>query len=294
MRSVLYLPISAVSLLVACAVAPGESTTSAEVVSVNRIASNRIASNRIASNRIASNRIASNRLSASRLTINMETAAELLATDDGRAVFSLIVGCAIPEDVTLTANVGGVALEFTGELGLAPQWLVGRLDQNGARWVSACMFSRVNAHEVAIPVSLRGPNRQLEVSADEREAWTLEEGAFYGNAFGPLNQPIQWFACRGRDKAAGDSGGLADRECAAPDPANPGFTLCGFMFAGDCGDFARDRTCEGFSARGTFYEDCRTSPLRQHRSGYDRRDRGRDCDSNEDFFTQVITTFATP
>jgi len=113
-----------------------------------------------------------------------------------------------------------------------------------------------------------------------------------------LNQPIQWFACRGKDQAAGETGGLGDRDCAEPDPQNPGFTLCGFVFAGDCGSFAADRTCESFSTNGTFYRDCHTSPIRHHHHDCGRRDterdRDREDDDGDDVFSQVITTFTTP
>src|ERR1044071_5927933 len=298
MRPVLCLPIAALSLLVACVLAPDESTSSDEVVGVNRIAANRIAANRIAANRIAANRIAANRIAANRLSVNLLTAGELLSTEDGRLVFSLIVSCALPETITLVATVDGTDFEFFGEIGLAPQWLHTRLDHRGQRWVSACMFSRVNDRTLAIPISMRGPNRQLAADADERSLWTLEEGAFYGNLFGPVNEPIQWFACRGRDLAAGTAGELADRDCAKPDPAHPGFTLCGFVFAGDCGNFAPDQACEAFSRNGTFYQACHTSPIHRHhhegRRDCDRDgDRDRD-DDDDDVFAQVITTFVTP
>ena len=299
MRPVLCLPIAALSLLAACVVAPDESTSSDEVVAGNRIAANRIAANRIAANRIAANRIAANRIAANRLRVNLLTAGELLSTDDGRAVFSLIVSCALPDTITLVATVDGTDFEFFGAIGLAPQWLHARLDHRGQRWVSACMFSRVNDQTVLIPISMRGPNRQLAADADERAQWTLEEGAFYGNLFGPLNEPIQWFACRGRDLAAGTPGELANRDCAKPDPANPGRTLCGFVFAGDCGNFAPDQACEAFSRNGTFYRACHTSPIRRHHHHDEHRDGDRDRDEDrdddeDDVFTQVITTFVTP
>jgi hypothetical protein len=156
------------------------------------------------------------------------------------------------------------------------------------------MFARVNALEVVIPISMRGPNRDLATSAAERAAWTLEEGAFFGNAFGRVDQPLQWFACRGRDKAAGNDGELADRICTEPDPAHPGFTLCGMIFAGDCGSFARDQACELFSAHGTFYERCHTSPLGHRHGRDDDRKYDRDDDDDTQVFDQVITTFVTP
>ncbi|MBC7975126.1 MAG: hypothetical protein H7138_09090 [Myxococcales bacterium] len=191
----------------------------------------------------------------------------------------MIVGCALPADVTLVATIQGTDFEFFGDLGLARSWLRGPLDREGQGWVSACIFSRVNANEVAIPISLRGPNPNLDVIEEEREGWSLEEGAFYGNLFGPANQPIQWYACRGKDQAAGESGGLVDRDCAEPDPENPGFTQCGFIYAGEC-----ESACERFSENGTFYRRCHTAPQASGHHG---------C-SDDRTFRQVITTFVVP
>lgn len=292
-------PAVVLSLLVACAVAPDEATTSSDEVSVNRITGNRITGNRIELGRLSLGRLAGTRLSDRRMRLT-PVAQPLLATEDGRELLSLVVSCAVPLGITLVGTVNGVDFDLLGEIGLAPQWLSTRLGRVGQHWVSACMFSRVNALEVVIPISMRGPHRELATVPGERESWTLEEGAFYGNAFSPLDRPLQWFACRGRDKAAGNAGRLVDRVCADPDPANPGFTRCGMIFAGDCGNFARDQSCEAFSARGTFYERCHTSPLRHHH-GHDQDhgrndDQGHDRDDDDDdaqVFEEVITTFVT-
>jgi hypothetical protein len=285
MRSALLVPVAVLSLVVGCADLPSESTNTAAIVSSNRLAANRLAANRLAANRLAANRLAANRISNGRLGVNRGATDALLATEDGREVFSLIVSCALGDDITLVATVDGTEFEFFGELGLARDWASRRIDRESQGWVSACIFARVNANEVAIPISLRGSSNALDVSEDERAAWTLEEGGFYGNLFGPVDEPIQWYACRGRDQAAGESGGLLDRDCAEPDPANPGFTQCGFIYAGDCGDFAADQACESFSEHGTFYRKCHSAPLQHH---HER------CRSNDQVFRQVITTFVLP
>ena len=290
MRSVLCFLI-AISLP-ACAQAPDELSTSAEVVSGNRIILNRIILNRIILNRIILNRISLTQIAVNRLSVNMATAGELLATPDGRDVFSLVVSCDVPSQVTLVANINGAECDFPGEVWLAPQWLYSRLDRTGQRLVSACMFARLNAESVLIPISMRGPSAELATSAEERATWSLEEGAFFGNAFGPLSEPLQAFACRGKDKAAGDTGELRDRQCAAPDPAHPGFTLCGMIFAGDCGAFAADQTCESFSFRGLFFLFCFSLFFLVFCGDRDVADHRDDDDAK--VFAQVITTFATP
>jgi hypothetical protein len=275
-----------VSLLVGCTdMAPEESSSVSSIVTANRITLNRITLNRITLNRLQTAKIAEARLSSRRLKINMAMAQDLLATEDGRDVFSVIVGCAVPGTITLVGTVAGTDFEFPGELGLAPQWLDAPLDPSGQRWVSACIFSKVNAHDVALPISVRGPSSALTVTQDERQAFPLEEGAFFGNLFVPLSQPIQWFACRGKDQARGETGGLIDRDCTEPDPAHPGLTQCGFFFAGDCGDFAVKHSCEAFFEFGTFYLGCHTKPFTWF-PGFPGLD-------NQVFF-EVITTFVTP
>ena len=283
MRSVYVLGVALVSL-VGCVDLPNESPST-----VSRLLPNRLLPNRISAARVSASRIAASHLADGRLTVNPDSTDELLATEDGREVFSLIVSCALPDDVTLVASIDGNEFEFFGEAGLAPRWVSRPLDRDGQRWVSACLFSRLNANEVALPISTRGGNQGLDVSADERAGWTLEEGAFYGNFFGPVNQPLQWYACRGRDQAAGEVGGLIGRDCAEPDPANPGFTKCGFIFAGDCGDFGGDRACESFARNGTYYRRCHTAPIEK------RHDCGRDDHGRESqVFAEVITTFVLP
>ena len=282
MRFLLFAATS--SLLIACTIdEPTEGTTNQAVQTHNRLASNRLASNRLASNRLASNRLASNSLSSTRL-VALEATADMLATVEGRDVYSYIVGCALPEGMTIEADVAGTAdtappetlytcvdghCTFAGSVGLAPRWAHHRLDRKGQGWVSACLFARVNANDTAEAISLRGGD--LDVSSEEMELYTAEEGAFYGNLFiddPDPEVPPDWHACRGRAKAAcpGDTGcgaGLANRDCAQENPATPGLTYCGFEYAGDCGDFAPPKSpyaCKSFDADGGTYDDCFDEP----------------------------------
>jgi hypothetical protein len=275
MHPVSRLLVVTASVLVACTELPTESTTRSPVVALNRIALNRIALNRIALNRLAANQLSAARLSTGQLSVNVDSAGKLLDTEDGREVLSLIVSCAMPPDIDLLATVDGVTFDFPGELGLTAGWLVNPLDSVGQGWVSACLYSRVNANEVVLPISMRGPNPSLAASTEERTNFPLEEGAFFGNFFTPLDQPLQMFACRGAAQAAGETGGLVDRDCAEPDPLNPGLTLCGFTFVGDCGAFDPVHACDQFSGAGTFYAQCRVSPKASA------------------VFQQVITTYVT-
>jgi hypothetical protein len=284
MRVVFHLLITTVSLLAACADVPGESTTRATVLTANRVTVNGVTANRVTVNRLPATRLSTSRLSDGTLSVNMDSAGKLLSTEDGREVFSFIVSCALPSDIMLSADVDGTTYGFSGELGLAPEWLTSSLTSEGQGWISACIFARVNANDVALPISMRGANLALATDADERAAWSVEEGAFYGNLFTPMDQPILWVACRGAGQASGEFGGLIERDCAEPDPGNPGFTRCGFIYAGDCGSFSSNQACEQFSAGGSFYRRCHEAPLTSPvKNG-----------GSNPLFSQVITTYVTP
>jgi hypothetical protein len=210
------------------------------VVTDNRIALNRIALNRIALNRIALNRIALNRIALNNLQANLASIGDLLDTHEGREVFSFVVSCALEDgDVLVVNHPTQGPLNFLGEVGLAPRWETRAMTNSDQRWVSACLLSRVNNNNVTVQVSLRGPDDALDTTAQERAAWPLEEGAFFGDVFQPPHRPLEMYACRGRDQAAGpETGDMDARDCTEPDPANPGKTLCGMTYAGDCADFA--------------------------------------------------------
>ena len=56
-----------------------------------------------------------------------------------------------------------------------------------------CRFARVNAHGVAVSISLRGPNCALDVSPEKAAGWPLEAGDCAD--FAPPRSP---FACEDR------------------------------------------------------------------------------------------------
>jgi hypothetical protein len=238
MRSAVVL--ACASLLFACAADPDTSSVGQNAETHNRISTNRIATNRIATNRIATNQLAGAALSRNRLEVKMPEAAPLLATADGRDVYSYLVSCAVPSGITLEADIPGATnttpddpytcvnghCTFDGSVGIAPGWLNHKLDSKGQDWVSSCMFARCNAHDTAEAISMRGNSRALAVSADEAALYSVEEGAFYGNMFTDDNAPIAWYACEGEGQASGEFGGLVDRDCTEPQPCNTNGT-CG-------------------------------------------------------------------
>jgi hypothetical protein len=307
-RTALALALS-VSMVLTVASANAEETTNrlaSNRLASNRLASNRLASNRLASNRLASNRLASNRLASNglandklastRLQANSETA-DMLNTADGREVYSYIVSCALPEGTMIEADVPGAEdtappntiyscnkehCVFSGSVGLAEHWIDRRLDQKGQRWVTACLLARVNHYGVTEIISMRGVAPELSVSPEEAEQYSLQEGAFYGNLFADGDGPLDWNACRGKDKAASPTNaGLELRACAEPDPNDPTHTVCGFKYAGDCGSFAQlpeRHACLTFDAEDGTYGDCIATEENAH-------------DAMSKLYREVITTY---
>ena len=249
-------------------------TSSHATITHNALWQNRLATNRLATNRLATNRLATNAHSSTRLEANLATA-DLLATADGRDVYGYLISCALPDGMTMEADVPGAQdtappetsytcasehCAFSGSLGLAEDWIDHPLDPTGQGWVSACIFARVNLYDTAVAISLRGSHANLTVTDDEASLFTVEEGAFFGNLFNKEDEPIDWNACRGEGQASGEFAGLVLRDCTEPDPANPGKTLCGFNFAGDCRDFtpelASPYACSKFDESLGIYTRC--------------------------------------
>lgn len=256
-------------------------TTASGKLAANKLAANKLspysaAANSAAASRLAGSAIVSAKLGPNQYQANPETTADFLTTPNGREVFSYIVGCALPDGVTLFATrADGAIFDFGGDIGMANEWLDHRLFKAGRGWVSACLFARVNDHSVALPLSIRGSHQALATTQDEEVGWSLEEGAFYGDYFVAPVEPVQWIACRGKDQALGEFGGLSERDCTEPDPNDPTHTLCGFTYAGDCGNFAPEPVCNRFLWHDYYYA-CRDNP---------------DGILHSDVFRQVITVF---
>lgn len=163
----------------------------------------------------------------------------LTETHNQRTLLKYLVGCALPSDVELRRVVGGVVYRFVGELGLAPGWLERGLTESEQRWVSACLLARTNYFGKAVEISLRAADpapAALQTSTEERQAFSLFEGGFYGNLFS--DEP-RAYACVGRrtlEQAAEPV--FQDRICTAPSgaslPSGETLTKCGFVHSGFC------------------------------------------------------------
>lgn len=279
----------------ACTVDMDLDNTSQNAEIHNKLASNKLASNKLASNKLASNKLASNSLGE---LVALPDTSEILDTAEGREVYSYLATCALPEGEVIHADIAGAGdtappatihtcsgghCTFPGLLGLAPAWLDNPLDDEGKAWVSACIFARINVHDTAEAISLRGANPGLAVTASEASIYNLQEGAFFGNLFTKGDDPIDWNACRGSAQAEFETGGLALRDCAEPgydhdnDDATPPDmtrTQCGFTYAGNCQDYAgsifnprrfggwglKDIACRTYESTQGYYSNCRSRP----------------------------------
>jgi hypothetical protein len=272
-NSLSVLGIASASLFIGCAA--DEPTLQAHeqpTIVLNRIALNGIIANRVAATAIAENPLAVGR-SETILEVN-PVSDPLLRTAEGREYLAYIVSCAMPAGTSVEAG----PYSFGGSVGLAPDWEHRGLTDSEKRWVSACLLARVNAYGISVAISMRGDHGALLPTDDERSAFGQSEGAFYGNVFSELEDRMEMFACRGAAQAAGEGGGLVDRDCA--EPAGNGLTVCGFRYVGDCVDFSPQTPTAHACASGwdNEYQDCHTRPsagLWEPRTGY----------------AEVITTF---
>ena len=244
-----------------------------------RLSSNSLPAHKVAASKAAANPLAGSKLAKNTFAANLAGLDDLFATLEGLNLLTFIVSCALPSDVTLLATApDGSPLEFFGEIGLAKSWLHRPLNRGGRGWVSACVLARSTNSGVLTVLSMRGPHRALRLDLGEVENYTVEEGAFYGDYFVPEENRI---ACRGKDQAAGESGHLVYRNCTEPDPADSAHTKCGFLYAGDCGDFTPAPVCaQSTGAEHTFYRSCHAQPITKH-----------DASSK---FREVITIFLHP
>jgi hypothetical protein len=296
MRSILTV-VFVSTMATACVGEPDVSMRTQGVLEENQIAINQIAINQIAINQIAINQIAINQISSNLFLLATNG---LLETADGRELLKYIVTCAIPSGITLLGEHEDVTYEFPGDIGLAPSWIDRALGESEQRWVSACLLARVNRFGIPVSISIRGPHKALKVSEAEARNYSVEEGAFYGNVFTAVEEPVVWNACRGRDEAISESGTLDLRDCSEPDPENPGFTLCSLNYAGDCARAPwKPHACKKFRtpADWSTSDDPVVLDYRDYRGGYYEQ-----CYDSAVFgpwqqgerFTEVITVFVKP
>jgi hypothetical protein len=171
-------------------------------------------------------------------------------TADHRLYTAYLIGCALTPAQCISSTVGGTTYNYCGVVGLAPAWTTRGLTASEAADVSACVLARANQTGLNVTVSIRGESAALACTSSELSAYNVEEAAFYGDVFSNI---IGKHACNGVDQVRdGDTyGDLANRQCGQEDPNNPGYTLCGFVFDGNCADIC--------TKSGDHYTQCGTS-----------------------------------
>ena len=170
-----------------------------------------------------------------------------------RQLISYVVSCALTPSQSFSftwydsSNFPHLEL-FTGLLGLAPGWATGAPELSSQRWVSACLASRVNWYGVPVMLSSRGAHSNLKTQDFERQVFTREEGAFFGNLF-QANPAV--YACYNDSNRAHSH--VLLRDCAAGHINSSGETEdCGPVHVlGSCDDY-----CAPLDEAGLYHPSC--------------------------------------
>jgi hypothetical protein len=244
--------------------------------------------NGLSLNKLSLNKLSLNELSLGRLPGGGTASfAGLEATPDGREVLTYLARCALAEDQALVATHDGVVHEFPGRLGLAPEWTRGACDRTCQRWVSACLLAHGNGLGVSVPISLRGSHPALATSPDEREAYPVQEGAFYGNVFDPVwgvEYPAYICTGQGLDHLGDPASDLRKRLCGV-------WNECPIDCAGSCGHDPARQTSQCLPSATDHYERCiggAPQPVRELPDGADASDPPGEADMT---FDEVITVY---
>lgn len=190
---------------------------------------------RLATNGLVPSAIHSNGLNQAAFTgFAIASAKGMEDTADHRLYTAYLAGCALTTNQCVSSTYLGTTYTYCGVVGLAPAWTTRALTTSEAADVSACVLARANETGLNVTVSIRGESTALACTSSELSSYNVEEAAFYGDVFSTGGK----HACNGVDQVRdGDTyGDLANRQCGQEDPNNPGFTLCGFVFDGNCSD----------------------------------------------------------
>ncbi|WP_438006782.1 hypothetical protein WME89_50930 [Sorangium sp. So ce321] len=245
--------------LASCAVSLEQEETSTGTAYTSLEAVNALNPNALNPNALNPNALNPNALNPNALNPNALNPNALSAIRDpgqagalSRQLLSYVVGCALTPAQSFifswTDLAGSVHEEiYTGLLGLAPSWSDKPLGQTDQQWVSACLASRTNWYGVSVTISSRGSHAAIDkTGTPELSTYTRQEGAFWGNLFGPspyLN------ACHDEVSHARS----LSRECAAGHlDDGGGVQECGMIhIVGLC-----DSHCLPLNQRGMYYPSC--------------------------------------
>lgn len=118
----------------------------------------------------------------------------LARTSQGRQELKYLVGCALPERVSVKASVDGQHFVFDGSMGLAPTWATAPLTLPDQQLVSACMLARTNFFGKKVEISMSSDSHNapefLKRTNDERRTFPFFEAGFFGNLF--IEEPEEY------------------------------------------------------------------------------------------------------
>ena len=191
---------------------------------------------RLATNGMLPTVIAPSQIYAYPLTGTALTNSGLESSAGGRSYLTYVIDCALSPNQTIKSTYGFTSYYYTGNIGIATAWTTRALTLTEIQTISSCVLARANQFGTNVTISMRGDAGGWGVTTDEAANYNVEEGAFYGNIFD--SRSGQLHACNGVDQVRdGDTyGDLPLRQCAQPDPNNPGYTPCGYVFDGNCTD----------------------------------------------------------
>ena len=136
----------------------------------------------------------------------------LFTTADGRELFAYVASCSMTAGRSVVIVSGGVSYTFKGTMGIAKEWEASTLPTSKYKRVSACVLARTNFFGTEVAISMRNSN--IATKTSELEAYTVVEGAFWGDIF---STTVTLRACASPAKLAGSTvSTMPLRECAAP------------------------------------------------------------------------------
>jgi hypothetical protein len=208
-----------------------------------------------------------------------------VANGDAARIIKYLAQCALtPEQTVEVVDGEGKRHVFHGSMGLWPAWKDGPCDETCQRWISACMDARNYFRRTLI--SLRIPRHSnptaarglVSIAGRERQAFTVQEGAFYGNYWIRPDPDVVFVHeshfCLGREPYP--VGPLVPRPCDYfPDSGLLCPTLSGACGPAACNETASSAVCKVGDPNGAV-GDCETSP------------------GASTMFREVVTVFRSP
>jgi len=181
-----FLGFGVLGLAVAACGGPETEDVASDALSANALSANALSANALSANALSANALSANALSANALSANALTATAL-KDPLARQFLKYVVSCALDEDHGFDMTIDGTKYTFEGGLGLAPDWgeRGGHCDRECQRWVSGCVLARVDYLGVEKIISLRGDNKALKTTKEEKANYTDREATYYGNVFVP-------------------------------------------------------------------------------------------------------------